>query len=97
MRAVLSAGENLGICVTALLPLTSAVLGALDAASGKALSAATLATLALPAGGLLGSRRQVGELAAEVRARAAGDVSFIGVVSGSTSRGWHASPSGWES
>ncbi|MCX4992919.1 MULTISPECIES: hypothetical protein [unclassified Streptomyces] len=75
VRAVLSAGENPEIYVTALLSLTLAVLGALDAASGKTLSAATLATLALLAGGLLGSRRQVGEPTAEVRARAAGDVS----------------------
>ncbi|MGW3662556.1 hypothetical protein [Streptomyces sp. NPDC005141] len=75
VRADLSAGENLEIYVTALLSLTLAVLGALDAVSGEVLSAATLATLALLAGGLLGGRRQVGELAAEVRARAAGDVS----------------------
>lgn len=71
VRHDLSSGENLEIYVTALLSLTLAVLGALDVAGGKVLAAATLATLALLAGGLLGSRRQVAELAAEMRARAA--------------------------
>ncbi|MET9899038.1 hypothetical protein [Streptomyces sp. NPDC006446] len=74
VRADLSAGLDLEIYVTALLSLTLAVLGALDAVSGKTLSSATLATLALLARCLLGSRRQVGEPAAEVRARAAGTV-----------------------
>ncbi|MER5662172.1 hypothetical protein [Streptomyces mirabilis] len=82
VRHDLSSGENLEIYVTALLSLTLAVLGALDVADGKVLAAATLATLALLAGGLLGSRRQVAELAAEVRARAAGDISAEDFFSG---------------
>ncbi|MFF1626952.1 hypothetical protein [Streptomyces sp. NPDC058272] len=75
MRDDLSAGENLEIYITALLSLALAVLGALNVASGEVLSAATLATLALLAGSLLGSRRQVAELAAQVRARTAGEIS----------------------
>lgn len=75
VRQDLSHGENLEIYSTALLSLALAVLGALDMASGKVLAAATLATLALLAGGLLGSRRQVAELAAQMRSRLAGEVS----------------------
>jgi hypothetical protein len=75
VRQDLTRGENLEIYSTALLSVTLAVLGALDIASGKVLAAATLATLALLAGGLLGSRRQVSELAAQVRSRMAGEVS----------------------
>ncbi|WP_328747785.1 hypothetical protein OHT57_19810 [Streptomyces sp. NBC_00285] len=71
----LSRGENLEIYSTALLSLALAVLGALDLVGGKTLAAATLATLALLAGGLLGSRRQVTDLADQVRARVAGEVS----------------------
>ncbi|MFE2963716.1 hypothetical protein ACFXKC_08505 [Streptomyces sp. NPDC059340] len=82
VRDDLSSGENLEIYVTALLSLTLAALGALDVAGGKVLAAATLATLALLAGGLLGSRRQVAELAAEVRARAAGGISAEDFFSG---------------
>ncbi|MGW0573065.1 hypothetical protein [Streptomyces tauricus] len=75
VRQDLAHGENLEIYSTALLSLVLAVLGALDLASGKVLAAATLATLALLAGGLLGSRRQVTELAAQVRSRIAGEIS----------------------
>ena len=71
----LSRGENLEIYSTALLSLALAVLGALDLVGGKALAAATLATLALLAGGLLGSRRQLTDLAEQVRSRIAGEVS----------------------
>lgn len=75
VREDLSAGENLELYVTALLSLTLAVLGALDVADGEVLSAAILATLALLAGSLLGSRRQVADLAAQMRARSQGEVS----------------------
>ncbi|WP_199550880.1 hypothetical protein [Streptomyces sp. N35] len=74
VRQDLSSGRNLEIYTTALLSITLAVLGALDLASGKVLAAATLATLALLAGGLLGSRRQVDDLAEQVRSRLAGDL-----------------------
>ncbi|NGO77818.1 hypothetical protein G6045_19455 [Streptomyces sp. YC504] len=74
VRRDLSHGRNLEIYSTALLSITLAVLGALDLASGKVLAAATLATLALLAVGLLGSRRQVDELADQVRSRLAGDL-----------------------
>ncbi|MEV6945671.1 hypothetical protein AB0N07_27490 [Streptomyces sp. NPDC051172] len=75
LRGDLSAGENLELYVTALLSLTLAVLGVFDVAGGKVLAAATLATLALLAGSLLGSRRQIADLAAEVRAGRSGEVS----------------------
>lgn len=75
LRADLLAGENLELYVTALLSLTLAVLGVFDVAGGKVLAAATLATLALLAGSLLGSRRQIADLAAEVRAGRSGEVS----------------------
>lgn len=71
----LSRGENLEIYSTAVLSLALGVLGALDLVGGKTLAAATLATLALLAGGLLGSRRQLTDLADQVRARLAGQVS----------------------
>ncbi|WP_406358556.1 hypothetical protein [Streptomyces sp. NBC_00658] len=75
VRDDLSAGENLELYVTALLSLTLAVLGVFNVASGAVLSAATLATLALLAGSLLGSRRQVADLAVQVTARSQGEVS----------------------
>lgn len=75
VRQDLSRGENLEIYSTAVLSVALALLGAFDLASGKILAAATLATLALLAGGLLGSRRQVTDLAAQVRSRLAGEVS----------------------
>ncbi|WP_377268110.1 hypothetical protein [Peterkaempfera sp. SMS 1(5)a] len=81
LRTDLAAGQNLEIYTTALLSLVLAVLGVLGAVGGQVLAAATLATLALLAGGMLGSRRQVAELAAEVRARGRGEVSaedFLG-------------------
>ncbi|NEB04895.1 hypothetical protein G3I78_38505 [Streptomyces sp. SID13726] len=71
----LSRGENLEIYSTALLSLALAVLGALDLVGDKTLAAATLATLALLAGSLLGSRRQLTDLSEQVRSRAAGEVS----------------------
>ncbi|MEU0029873.1 hypothetical protein [Streptomyces sp. NPDC006335] len=76
-RAVrdLSRGENLEIYSTALLSLALAVLGALDLVGDRTLAAATLATLTLLAGSLLGSRRQLTALADQVRARVAGEVS----------------------
>ncbi|MEU6260534.1 hypothetical protein [Streptomyces sp. NPDC047043] len=67
VRDDLSTGENLELYVTALLSLTLAVLGVFDVADGKVLAAATLATLALLAGSLLGSRRQIATLAAQIR------------------------------
>lgn len=81
LRADLSAGQNLEIYTTALLSLVLAVLGVLGKVGGEVLAAATLATLALLAGGMLGSRRQVAELTAEVRARGRGEVraeDFLG-------------------
>ncbi|GAA1236465.1 hypothetical protein GCM10009665_28230 [Kitasatospora nipponensis] len=81
LRADLSAGENLEIYTTALLSLVLAVLGIIGTVGGDVLAAATLATLALLAGGMLGSRRQVAELTAEVRARGSGEVraeDFLG-------------------
>lgn len=75
VRQDLSQGENLEIYSTALLSITLAILGAFDIAGGKVLAAATLATLALLAVGLLGSRRQVAELSAQVRSRMAGEAS----------------------
>ncbi|WP_159403703.1 hypothetical protein [Streptomyces sp. NRRL S-646] len=77
LRGELSTGENLELYVTALLSLTLAVLGVFDVAGGKVLAAATLATLALPAGSLLGSRRQIADLSAEVRAGRAGEVCAV--------------------
>lgn len=81
LRTDLSAGQNLEIYTTALLSLVLAVLGALGTVGSEVLSAAVLATLALLAGGMLVSRRQVAELTAEVRARGRGEVSaadFLG-------------------
>ncbi|MFJ7072240.1 hypothetical protein [Streptomyces sp. NPDC098781] len=75
VRRDLARGENLEIYSTALLSVTLAVLGAFDVVGGKVLDAATLATLALLAGGLLGSRRQVSDLAQQVRSHMAGEVS----------------------
>lgn len=72
LRTDLSAGQNLEIYTTALLSLVLAVLGALGTVGSEVLSAAVLATLALLAGGMLVSRRQVAELTAEVRARGRG-------------------------
>ncbi|MFC6064379.1 hypothetical protein [Streptomyces ochraceiscleroticus] len=60
-------GEHLEIYLTVLLSLTLAVLGAFDLASGKVLAAATLATLALVAGSLLGSRHRMSALTAQVQ------------------------------
>ncbi|WP_368396755.1 hypothetical protein [Streptomyces sclerotialus] len=60
-------GEHLEIYLTVLLSLTLAVLGAFDLASGKVLAAATLATLALLAGSLLGSRHRTAALMAQVQ------------------------------
>ncbi|MFI9169511.1 hypothetical protein [Streptomyces lincolnensis] len=82
VRDDLSAGQNLEIYVTALLSLTLAVLGAFNWASDAVLSAATLATLALLAGSLLGSRRQVADLAAQVRAGGRGNISAEDFLSG---------------
>ncbi|MFF5405055.1 hypothetical protein ACFY8K_19615 [Streptomyces misionensis] len=81
IRADLLAGQNLEIYTTALLSLVLAVLGVLGTVGGDVLAAATLATLALLAGGMLGSRRQVAELTAELRARGKGELSvedFLG-------------------
>ena len=81
MRADLLAGDNLEIYTTAVLSLVLAVLGVLGAVGGDVLAAATLATLALLASGMLGSRRQVAELAAEVRTRSKGELcvdDFLG-------------------
>ncbi|MFD7919401.1 hypothetical protein ACFV3R_09270 [Streptomyces sp. NPDC059740] len=75
LRTDLLAGENLEIYTTALLSLVLAVLGVLGMVGGEVLAAATLATLALLAGGMLGSRRQVAKLTAEVRARGKGELS----------------------
>ena len=75
------AGENLEIYTTALLSLVLAVLGVLGTVGGEVLAAATLATLALLASGMLGGRRQVAKLTAEVRARGKGELSvedFLG-------------------
>ncbi|MET8610468.1 hypothetical protein [Streptomyces misionensis] len=73
LRTDLLAGENLEIYTTALLSLVLAVLGVLGTVGGEVLAAATLATLALLASGMLGSRRQVAKLTAEVRARGRGE------------------------
>ncbi|GAA2255040.1 hypothetical protein [Streptomyces indiaensis] len=81
LRTDLLAGENLEIYTTALLSLVLAVLGVLGMVGGEVLAAATLATLALLASGMLGSRRQVAKLTAEVRARGRGELSvedFLG-------------------
>jgi hypothetical protein len=77
VRDDLSAGENLELYVTALLSLTLAALGVFDVAGGKVLAAATLATLALLAGSLLGSRRQIAAVAAQIRAAHSGEVSAV--------------------
>ncbi|WP_157894776.1 hypothetical protein [Streptantibioticus cattleyicolor] len=81
LRADLSAGENLEIYTTGALSLVLAVLGVLGTVGGEVLAAATLATLAVMAGGMLGSRRQVAELAAEVRARGVGEASVQDLLS----------------
>jgi hypothetical protein len=82
VRDDLSAGQNLEIYVTALLSLSLAVLGAFSWVSDDVLSAATLATLALLAGSLLGSRRQVADLTAQVRAGGRGNISAEDFLSG---------------
>jgi hypothetical protein len=82
MRADLSSGENLEIYATGVLSLVLAVLGVLGVVASVVLAAAILATLALLAGGMLESRRQVGDLSALVRARGSGQVSALDFLTG---------------
>jgi hypothetical protein len=82
MRADLSSGENLEIYATGVLSLALAVLGVLGVVDGVVLAAAILATLALLAGGMLESRRQVGELSELVRARDSGQASALDYLTG---------------
>jgi len=82
MRADLSSGENLEIYATGVLSLVLAVLGVLGVVDSVVLAAAILATLALLAGGMLESRRQVDDLSALVRARDSGPVSALDYLTG---------------